>query len=104
MTQDTDPMTVSQTIRTRRSIRHRLPDPAADRQLSELPDLAPKAPSSWNGQARSVVAAARSWRDLHLATPLQVGRPAETRARPGRPTRSRQVFTGRYGRLEGGAR
>lgn len=55
MTQDTGHLTVPQAIRTRRSIRHYLPDPVPDRDLAELLDLALEAPSSWNVQARFVV-------------------------------------------------
>ncbi|MDQ0794875.1 nitroreductase family protein [Streptomyces sp. B1I3] len=55
MTQDSGLLTVPQAIRTRRSIRHYLPDPVPDEQLTELLDLALEAPSSWNVQARSIV-------------------------------------------------
>ncbi|AEN11500.1 MULTISPECIES: nitroreductase family protein [unclassified Streptomyces] len=223
MTQDPGPLTVPQAIRTRRSIRHYLPDPVPERQLAELIDLALEAPSSWNVQARFVVAVSddegraaltratggqphpreapvtlvfvasgQAWRedlsdiydrarrngawseafvsgfsratldfqrdlerrgllreyavkdaviaatyamlaatsmglatspmngwderevkraigvedreDLHIAMLLPVGRPAETRAHPGRRPRSRQAFTGRYGHAGGGPR
>lgn len=49
------PLTVPQAIRARRSIRHYLPDPLPEEQLTELLALALEAPSSWNVQARSVV-------------------------------------------------
>ena len=42
--------------------------------------------------------------DLHIAMLLPVGRPAETRAHPGRRPRSRQAFTGRFGHAGGGPR
>ncbi|WP_461110590.1 nitroreductase family protein [Streptomyces calidiresistens] len=43
-------------IRTRRAIRHYAPDPVPHHLLRELLDLTLRAPSAWNGQARSVVA------------------------------------------------
>ena len=74
MTQDAGPLTVPQAIRTRRSIRHYLPDPVPERQLAELIDLALEAPSSWNVQARFVVAVSDD-----------EGRAALTRATGGQP-------------------
>ncbi|WP_203181699.1 nitroreductase family protein [Streptomyces pratensis] len=74
MTQDTSSLTVPQAIRERRSIRHYLPDPVPDGQLSELLDLALEAPSSWNVQARSVVVVSDD-----------EGRAALTRATEGQP-------------------
>ncbi|MFD5137942.1 nitroreductase family protein [Streptomyces sp. NPDC058378] len=74
MTQDAGLLTVPQAIRTRRSIRHYLPDPVPDRQLSELLDLTMEAPSSWNVQARFVVVVSD-----------EEGRAALTRATGGQP-------------------
>ncbi|MBT2386749.1 nitroreductase family protein [Streptomyces sp. ISL-11] len=56
MTGEHTPLTVAQAIRARRSIRHYLPDPLPAEQLTELLDLTLEAPSSWNVQARYVVA------------------------------------------------
>ncbi|MGW5876242.1 nitroreductase family protein [Nocardiopsis terrae] len=50
------PPTVSEVIRTRRSIRRFRPDPVPEHLLRELLELTLEAPSSWNFQARSVVA------------------------------------------------
>ncbi|WP_030374927.1 nitroreductase family protein [Streptomyces rimosus] len=50
------PLSVPEAVRTRRSIRHYLPDPLPPEQLTELLSLTLEAPSSWNVQARSVVA------------------------------------------------
>ncbi|MEV2275736.1 nitroreductase family protein [Nocardiopsis sp. NPDC049922] len=47
---------VADAIRARRSVRRFRPDPLPDDLLAELLDLAMEAPSSWNFQARSVVA------------------------------------------------
>ena len=47
---------VAKAIRTRRSVRHYLPDPIPEARLTELLDLALEAPSSWNFQSRSIVA------------------------------------------------
>ncbi|WP_326698993.1 nitroreductase family protein [Streptomyces sp. NBC_01754] len=74
MTQDTGSLTVPQAIRIRRSIRHYLPDPVPERQLAELLDLALEAPSSWNVQARFIVAVSDD-----------EGRAALTRATGGQP-------------------
>ncbi|WP_234440462.1 nitroreductase family protein [Streptomyces rimosus] len=49
------PLSVPTAVRTRRSIRHYLPDPLPPEQLTELLSLTLEAPSSWNVQARSVV-------------------------------------------------
>ncbi|MCF3961011.1 nitroreductase family protein [Streptomyces fuscigenes] len=48
--------TVAQAIRSRRAIRHYRPDPVPAPLLRELIDLALEAPSSYNLQARSIVA------------------------------------------------
>ncbi|MFF8995935.1 nitroreductase family protein [Streptomyces sp. NPDC014983] len=53
-----DHATVSRVIRSRRSVRHYLPDPVPDSLLQELVELALEAPSSFNLQARSVVVVA----------------------------------------------
>ncbi|MCE7083032.1 nitroreductase family protein [Streptomyces sp. ST2-7A] len=50
------PLGVPEVIRTRRAIRHYAPDPVPDHLLRDLLDLTLRAPSAWNGQARSVVA------------------------------------------------
>ncbi|MBO3735957.1 nitroreductase family protein [Actinoplanes flavus] len=47
--------TVSEIIRSRRSIRHYLPDPVPEDLLNDLIELALEAPSSFNLQARSIV-------------------------------------------------
>ncbi|MEU7256676.1 nitroreductase family protein [Streptomyces rimosus] len=52
------PLSVPEAVRTRRSIRHYLPDPLPPEQLTELLSLTLEAPSSWNVQARSVVVVA----------------------------------------------
>ncbi|MER7736030.1 nitroreductase family protein [Streptomyces erythrochromogenes] len=49
-------MSVAEAIRTRRTVRHYLPDPVPQAMLDALLDLAVEAPTSWNLQDRSVVA------------------------------------------------
>ncbi|MFE9635741.1 nitroreductase family protein [Streptomyces sp. NPDC006463] len=49
-------MSVAEAIRTRRTVRHYLPDPIPQSMLDELLDLAVEAPTSWNLQDRSIVA------------------------------------------------
>ncbi|MQY08374.1 putative NAD(P)H nitroreductase MhqN [Actinomadura sp. RB68] len=49
-------MSVAEAIRTRRTVRHYLPDPVPRDALDALLDLAVEAPSSWNLQDRSIVA------------------------------------------------
>ncbi|MGV9822600.1 nitroreductase family protein [Nocardia xishanensis] len=48
-------LSVADAIRTRRTVRHYLPDPVPAAHLDTLLDLAMQAPSSWNLQDRSVV-------------------------------------------------
>ncbi|MEU2258180.1 nitroreductase family protein [Nocardia xishanensis] len=48
-------VSVADAIRTRRTVRHYLPDPVPAAHLDTLLDLAMQAPSSWNLQDRSVV-------------------------------------------------
>ncbi|MVU82900.1 dehydrogenase [Nocardia sp. ET3-3] len=48
-------MSVADAIRTRRTVRHYLPDPVAAQDIDTLTELAMEAPSSWNLQDRSVV-------------------------------------------------
>ncbi|TLS45050.1 dehydrogenase [Streptomyces montanus] len=55
-TAETDQSTVARVIRSRRAIRHYRPDPVPAPLLRELTDLALEAPSSFNVQARSIVA------------------------------------------------
>ncbi|MGW4890859.1 nitroreductase family protein [Kitasatospora sp. NPDC004240] len=49
-------LSVAEAIRTRRTVRHYRPDPVPDAQLTALLELAVEAPTSFNLQARSVVA------------------------------------------------
>lgn len=49
-------MSVAEAIRTRRTIRHYLPDPIPESMLDALLGLAVEAPTSWNLQDRSIVA------------------------------------------------
>lgn len=74
MESSTDHTTVSRIIRTRRSTRHYLPDPVPAALLHELVDLALEAPSSFNLQARSIVAVTG-----------EAGRKALTEATGGQP-------------------
>ncbi|MEU6138904.1 nitroreductase family protein [Streptomyces sp. NPDC047081] len=74
MESSTDHTTVSRIIRARRSIRHYLPDPVPAALLHELVGLALEAPSSFNLQARSVVAVTE-----------EAGRKALTEATGGQP-------------------
>ncbi|MFD9367800.1 nitroreductase family protein [Streptomyces sp. NPDC060020] len=49
-------MSVAEAIRSRRTVRHYLPDPIPDTTLDALLGLAVEAPTSWNLQDRSIVA------------------------------------------------
>lgn len=49
-------MSVAEAIRTRRTVRHYLPDPVPEAVLDTLLGLAVEAPTSWNLQDRSIVA------------------------------------------------
>ncbi|MEV6395828.1 nitroreductase family protein [Streptomyces sp. NPDC051907] len=49
-------MSVAEAIRTRRTVRHYLPDPIPKTTLDALLGLAVEAPTSWNLQDRSIVA------------------------------------------------
>ncbi|MCX5610159.1 MULTISPECIES: nitroreductase family protein [unclassified Streptomyces] len=49
-------MSVAEAIRTRRTVRHYLPDPIPETTLDALLGLAIEAPTSWNLQDRSIVA------------------------------------------------
>ncbi|MFJ6759172.1 MULTISPECIES: nitroreductase family protein [unclassified Streptomyces] len=49
-------MSVAEAIRTRRTVRHYLPDPIPETALDALLGLAVEAPTSWNLQDRSIVA------------------------------------------------
>ncbi|WP_067844455.1 nitroreductase family protein [Nocardia lijiangensis] len=51
----TKTLSVADAIRTRRTVRHYLPDPVPAAHLDTLLDLAMQAPSSWNLQDRSIV-------------------------------------------------
>ncbi|KAF0848399.1 nitroreductase family protein [Nocardia caishijiensis] len=51
----TQTLSVTDAIRTRRTVRHYLPDPIAPEILDELLDLVVEAPSAWNMQDRSIV-------------------------------------------------
>ncbi|MEV6772951.1 nitroreductase family protein [Nocardia sp. NPDC051030] len=51
-------MSVAEAIRTRRTVRHYLPDAVPAEQLETLLALAMEAPSSWNLQDRSIVVVA----------------------------------------------
>lgn len=51
----TQTLSVTEAIRTRRTVRHYRPDPIAPELLEELLDLAVQAPSAWNMQDRSIV-------------------------------------------------
>ncbi|MEV6324768.1 nitroreductase family protein [Nocardia sp. NPDC051787] len=48
-------LSVSETIRLRRTVRHYRPDPVPAPVLDELLDLTMQAPSAWNMQDRSIV-------------------------------------------------
>ena len=48
-------MSVAEAIRTRRTVRHYLPDPIPESALDALLGLAIEAPTSWNLQDRSIV-------------------------------------------------
>ncbi|MFB6563998.1 nitroreductase family protein [Streptomyces sp. NPDC056400] len=48
-------MSVAEAIRTRRTVRHYLPDPIPEATLEALLGLAVEAPTSWNLQDRSIV-------------------------------------------------
>ncbi|QLY33817.1 nitroreductase family protein [Nocardia huaxiensis] len=48
-------LSVAEAIRTRRTVRHYLPDPVPAEHLGTLTELAMEAPSSWNLQDRSLV-------------------------------------------------
>ncbi|MFI6817830.1 nitroreductase family protein [Nonomuraea sp. NPDC050328] len=51
----TSTLSVAEAIRSRRTVRHYLPDPVPPAVLSELLALAVEAPTSWNLQDRSIV-------------------------------------------------
>ncbi|MEU3014522.1 nitroreductase family protein [Nocardia asteroides] len=51
----TQTLSVTEAIRTRRTVRHYRPEPIAPELLAELLDLTVQAPSAWNMQDRSIV-------------------------------------------------
>ncbi|MFJ1458579.1 nitroreductase family protein [Nocardia sp. N2S4-5] len=52
---ETQPLSVPEAIRTRRTVRHYRPDPVDPAVLEEVLELAVQAPSAWNMQDRSIV-------------------------------------------------